>query len=219
MHDRAPWLNVPGYPELLFFRDAADQVRYYGFSSRPRLLREESGIPEIHLMLYGRKAGGTVHISGGQFTATYELGLRPDEQAVAEQFLGGAVTSPDWLTAQVRLDLIPDLFVLGKPSMAGANTCTLMAMLDAGLADKLHRAWSKGLPDASIRYEVSMRTTRTSRSQQQTSTSERDAYGERTVATEFTFQRTTAEPLSMTLQGPAVSGPDELTGRMQTIGF
>jgi hypothetical protein len=219
MQDRAQWLNVPGYPDLLFFRDAADLGRFYGFSSRPRLVREESGIPAIHLMLYGRKAGGAVHISGGQFTATYELGLRPDEQAAAEQFLGGAVTSPDWLKAQVRLDLISGLFVLGKPSMVGANTCTLMATLDAGLADKLRSAWSKGLPDASIRYEVSMRTTRTSRSQQQTRTSQRDAYGERTAATEFTFQRTTAEPLAMTLQGPAVSGPDELTGRMQTIGF
>jgi hypothetical protein len=219
MQDQAQRLNVPGYPDLVFVRDATEPARYYGFSAKPRLARDPSGAPEISLMLYGRKAGGAVQISGGQFTATYDLGLTPDEQAAAEQFFGGAVTSPEWLKAEVKLELLPGLSMSGHPSMDGANTCTLTAMLDAAWAEKLKAAWAKGLPDARVRYEVSIRSTRSSRSQQRTRTISRDAHGERTSAMDLEFQRTTAEPWSMTLEGSAIPHSQELAGRMQTIGL
>ncbi len=219
MQDSSQPVPLLAYPHLMLYRDAADASRFYGFSSQPRLSRDEKGAPQINLMLYGRKAGGVLKLSGGQLTATCDIGLTPEEHAGVERLLLGRVTAPEWVEGRVRMDLGSGLSTGGSPSLVGANTCTVLAMLNPEQAEALRQGWSRGLPGASVRYEVTMRSSRTCTVEQNTRSAQDRGARHASAATRMAAQHTAAELTSMVVEGPLVRSAGELAGRVQTLAL
>jgi hypothetical protein len=206
---------------VIVYPDQSDSTRFYAHPLQPRLARDESGAPLIDLMIFGRKVDGRLNVSGGQCTITVALGLTPQEQAGLENQLNGSVVHPDWLDGEVVAELLPDLSVSGKPSMMGANECTLMSNLTAAQAEQLQKAWANGLREARIRYRVTMRASTTQKSVFEQKTESYGAQGatQRSTDLRLNVTSTEADALGVTLEGPITLGPDEFAGRMQSIGF
>jgi len=219
MQDQARSFMLPEWPGIVIFPDQADGTRFYAFPLQPRVARDESGEPLINLMVYGRKVDGRLSVSGGQFTITVDLELLPRERAGLESQLQANVVHPDWSQGEVTVKLLPDLSVSGTPSMMGANQCTLMASLSAAQAEQLQKAWSNGLRDASIRYQVTMRAATQTVFEESTQSFEARGRTTRSMDSQLNITRTKAGGLMMTLEGPVTLAADEIAGRVQTVGY
>lgn len=216
MLDQAQSFTLPEWPGVVVYPDQSNAKQFYAFPLHPRVARDESGAPLIDLMVFGRKVDGRLNVSGGQCTMTVDLGLSPKEQAGLEYQLKGSVVHPDWVEGEVVVELLPGLSVSGTPSMMGTNQCTLMAGLSAAQAEQLQKAWADGLRDATIRYRVTMRAA-TGKSVQERRTQSFTARG--TTDSRLSVTRTEAGKLGVTLEGPLGLGPEEISGRMQSVGF
>ena len=221
MLDQAQSFTLPEWPGVIVYPDQSDATRFYAHPLQPRVARDESGAPLIDLMVFGRKLDGRFNVSGGQCTITVALGLSPQEQAGLENQLKGSVLHPEWIDGEVVVQLLPDLSVSGKPSMMGANECTLMSSLTSTQAEQLQKAWAKGLRDAIIRYRVTMRASTTQENvfEQKTQSYGAEGATQRSTDSRLKMTSTEAGALGVMLEGPITLGPDEFAGRMQSVGF
>ncbi len=158
MQARTQPLPISGYPDLLVYPDVQDATRFYAFAARPRVARDDSGVPLINLVLFGKKSGDQMMLSGGQFSATFDLAITPVERTTIERQLQGSVIYPEWLNATMTLDLCEGVSIPGTPSLVGSNECVVAATLSASQATVLRDEWSHGLPQVRVCYEVTMRT-------------------------------------------------------------
>lgn len=211
--------TLPDLPEVLLFRDPRDSARVHACTRTPRLARDARGVPQIGLLLYARRTpAGAPPVTGGQFSATYGVGLTPQEHAAIESRLGVRVAAPEWLSGKVCVDLTTAVRGTGAPSLAGDNVCSILITLDEDQARALSSAWAEGLPDARVRYDMVVARASSSRSEQHTGTTWQHGSRSHEVSTRVVLERSDTERQALVLEGPIARG-SELEGRMQTVIF
>jgi hypothetical protein len=230
-------LTIAEFPDLLIYPDDEDQRAFYAIRGSPRVATDEDGLPQISLVLYGRKEGVDVRVHGGWLGLTTTLQLTAAEARAVDDALtrrlaarisrpaGAPATlprlrAPDWLDGDAQVRLSSELALSGTPSLIGGNQATFSQTLDAAQAERLRAAWIDGLRDGWIRYRLRLRGPRghssieiretTQRQRRDTSSSERSTFDATTV-------RTAAGPLSLTLEGGLGIAPTDLRRRIKTV--
>jgi hypothetical protein len=218
--------TIAELPGVLIYPDDGQDRGFYAIPASPRVATDDHGVPQISLVMYGRKEGAALRVRGGLLGITTTLQLTADEdkalraalsRRLAERASGprGAVApapqllSPDWLEGDVDVRLTRELTLPGKPSLIGANQATFSKNLGAADAERLRKAWDDGLRDGWIRYRLQLRGPRgrstvevrevTQRQRGAASTSERSSFAvEMSGAQPQTFSLTLEGPLGMT---------------------
>jgi hypothetical protein len=212
-------LPISGYPGVLVYPDAQDSKRFYAIAARPRVARDESGAPLINLILFGETSGGRITLSGGQFSATFDLAVTPAERAAIERQLQGSVMYPDWLDAAVTVDLGEGVSASGTPSLAGSNECVVAATLSASQAAALRDEWSRGLSRARVRYDVTLRTSDQTRNTAASSKTFSSGTSTQSMFSQFDFRTTQASQQQMTLESGIADGDLDLSDRVHMINL
>lgn len=232
-------LPLPVLPEFVVYADHADPARFYAAPRSPRLALDDTGRPQIGLLLYGHKQGAQRQLKGGQCTLTTELTLRENERAAIAHALVGRpaqvlgcgpqeapppeILSFTWLDGTVEVQLAEGVIATGKPSLAGTNQCALMASLSSTQAEALQEAWEDGLPKAWLRYTMRVpaahsATTSGQASDERTTT----APGRASRAGASWSARVTATetvPHELVFEGPLRLTPDQRRGGIQVINL
>ncbi|MET0693673.1 MAG: hypothetical protein ABWY56_07065, partial [Propionibacteriaceae bacterium] len=176
MLDAAARATVSGVDDVVVFPDSALVGGFYAVSTAPRVVVGEDGRPELSLTLYGRRAQGAFHATGGLLVLTTALRVSPSDLGRVSQLLTAQLAAewpadsrepaptaqllaPEWSEASVSVRLTPDLELTGSPSMAGDNRCSFSSKLTADGASALARLWRDGLPEATITYSGRLRST------------------------------------------------------------
>jgi hypothetical protein len=226
--------TIPELPGLLIYPDDGQDAGFYAIRASPRVATDDDGVPQISLVLYGRKEGAALRIRGGLLALTTTLQLTADEENAVRRALprllaerasprrGAGAPAPqllsaDWLDGEVDARLTQDLTLSAKPSLIGANQATFNKNLGATDAERLRKAWDGGLPDGWIRYRLQVRGARghstvevrevTERQRGTASTSERASFAVKTSGAQ-------SRPSSLTLEGPFGMSRGELAGRL-----
>jgi hypothetical protein len=201
---------------VVVFGDDRDPAAVYALAAAPRIARDEQGRPELSLVLYGaRGADGRFEARGGLVSLTTTTGIEPaEERAVLDARArraapGSAPTrrSADFTEGRVSVRLTPDVSLEGAPSLVGDNRCSFSVRLDRDPAVALRSAWDRGLPDASIRYELTPRPSpgATSRVEvRRSETATRDRSGGTRTTEERTARTSVTRPHAavIVLEGP-----------------
>lgn len=242
MLDPTGRFTLPELPGVLVFPDDRLETGFYAIPEVPRVAVDDGGAPQISLMLYGRKKGAELEITGGLLALTTTLQLTPAEEETLRRAMPRKLAelhppapdapppvpqrlSPEWLEAEVMVRLIPGLELQGKPSMTGTNVCSFQLKLAAGQAKELEKAWKGGLRDAAASYRLAVRaapragSTYEMRSASKV-TSRMSGLGgthQETASLGVESSTTQAAPLPLTLEGPLRA--DGLQDRMSTVGF
>jgi hypothetical protein len=230
--------TLPELPGILIFPDDRLEQGFYAIPETPRVAVDGGGVPQISLMLYGRKKGTDFETTGGLLALTTTLQLTPAEEETLRRAMARHLAerqppapnapapapqklSPDWLDAEVLVRLLSGVELQGKPSMSGANVCSFQLKLTADQAKALQKAWKGGLDGASISYKLSARAAPRAgasfamRSASSTERSEGLAKSASSLHLESSV--TASAPLPLTLEGPL--RVDGLAERMSTVGF
>lgn len=175
MLDLSRPFDVPEYPEARIYRDHQHALTYYVVPWTAAVAVDASGRPECRLLLFVKKQGGQSIATGGQLSLTATLSVANDDLARIKQSIEFSLTprpdpdtpppppvvvqlsTPDWASGRVSVNLAPGFLVTGQPSLSGGNRCALMASLTADQAGLLQDHWRRGLPDAHIVYDMVMR--------------------------------------------------------------
>jgi hypothetical protein len=222
MLDPTRRFTLPGMPGVLLFPDDRLETGFYAIPETPRVAVDDGGTPQISLMLYGRKKGTELEVTGGLFALTTTLELTPaEEEALRRAMPGKQRLSPEWLEAEVKVRLLPGLELAGKPSMTGANVCSFQRKLAAGEAKNLQKAWKDGLRDAAASYRLAVRAAPRAGSTHEVRSVSKVASqgGTRRESSSLDVHSTVtrAAPLPLTLEGPLRA--EGLQERMSTVGF
>lgn|GEM_PF-3554829 len=222
--------SVPDVPHVRIYPDHADPARYYAMPDAPRVARDTHGKPEASLLLFGRGTGADMRVLGGQCTLTVTLALDADERDTLIEALqkrrDGApvappimVVNPDWLGGNVTVTLTRSVQLTGQPSQIAGNACVLSASLTAEQASELHAAWQRGLPDASVRYDVIFAAADASTVAYTRDDTDSNETFRAHTALRFEERATRAATSTATVQGPPGLTPEDLAGAMQITRF
>jgi hypothetical protein len=175
-------LTIPRAPDVVVYGDHADPARFYAWAASPRIKAESGGALQLSLLLYRRGKHGPTE--GGQISLATTLAISDEErEAVAStlaesgnplmsQQAGGAsgsgpeasarisIVSPEWLSGSVRVHIVDGLDLAGRPSLNGANDCSLGASLTAAQAQSVEAALDAGLKDSVATYDVEVAVAR-----------------------------------------------------------
>ena len=219
MNATAPPISVSACPEVLVYPDLRDIKRFYAFAAHPRVSRDEAGVPQISLMVFGKTIAGRFNASGGQFTATFDLRVNEAERIAIEAELEGTILYPDWLDTEVIVDVTEGVTVRGNASLAGANECVVSAMLTGPQADSLRQAWTGKSRGMRVQYVVGLRASAESTASSESTQTHFTATSAKSHASRLDFTLTQAGRVQMTLESLVEPGVLELANRIQTIGL
>lgn len=213
---------LPELPGVLLFPDDRLETGFYAIPEVPRIAVDDGGAPQISLMLYGRKKGTELEVTGGLLALTTTLQLTAAEEETLRRAMPGKQRlSPEWLEAEVKVRLLSGLELEGKPSMSGANACSFQLKLTADQAKDLQKAWKGGLRDAAASYRLAIRAAPRAGSTFEMRSAAKAAShrGIQQETSSYSVQSTTtqAAPLPLTLEGPLRA--EGLEERMSTVGF
>jgi hypothetical protein len=232
MLDAERRFTVPEVPDVWLFPDTRDVTGFYAYPANPRVARDDQGAPQISLVVYGRKAGGSFEPRGAVLTLTTSLDLTPEEaarlravlsQKVAAQPGGGTppaakLLNADVAQADVEVRLADGVVLTGDPATSGGNRCSFNVKLDAAQTRSLRAAWDRGLPDARITYRLRLRPGPSA----STVELHQSAWTERTgtrrtegSSSDVTVSSDATTSPSLTLQGPLGPAGDLRTGVTQ----
>jgi hypothetical protein len=173
MIDLRQSIEFADLPDILIFPDDRLSGAYYALPEAPRLARDERGKAELRLMLFGERTERAFESSTGFVSCSTTLALTSDENHQIREKLqsrlleiaesGRAIPplrmlGPDWREGRVELHLTPELRLSGRPSLFGANQCSVSRRLDDSRLGKLVAAWRSGLNDALIIYRLELST-------------------------------------------------------------
>lgn len=151
MLDVTTWAIVRGHE---VFRDDADPDLFWVLPARLELARDPEGGPQLSLIVYRGDDS-----RGGMLTATFQLGLTPDElHLVADdlrRMLGRVARVQALEPARARLSLGPDDVLLGEGPPSPIGSVVINAALSPELAAAAHRALEGGEP-LHVRARVSI---------------------------------------------------------------
>ena len=242
MLDPTGRFTLPELPGVLVFPDDRLETGFYAIPEVPRVAVDDGGTPQISLMLYGRKKGTKLEVTGGLLALTTTLQLTPAEEETLRRAMPRKLAelhppapdapppvpqrlSPEWLESEGKVQLIPGLELQGKPSMTGTNVCSFQSKLTADQAKDLQKAWKDGLRDAKTSYRLAVRaapragSTYEVRSASEVSSKMSSLDGTRRDTSSFGIPSTVtqAAPLPLLLEGPLRA--EGLQDRMSTVGF
>jgi hypothetical protein len=240
MLDPTRRFTLPELPGVLVFPDDHLETGFYAIPEVPRVAVDDGGTPQISLMLYGRKKGTELEVTGGLLALTTTLRLTPAEEETLRRAMPQKLAelhppapdapppvpqrlSPEWLEAEVKVQLIPGLELQGKPSMTGTNVCSFQSKLTADQAKDLQKAWKDGLRDAKTSYRLAVRaapragSTYEMTSQLSSQVSSFDGILREASSLGVHSTTTQSAPLPLTLAGPLRA--EGLQDRMSTVGF
>lgn len=236
---------VPDTPGLRIYPDHADPTRFYAVPAAPRVARDEQGRPALSLLVYGRGHGPQLNLLGGQVLLTLTLALTDAERRALTDALERplnlnlpqhappvrvTLVSPEWLSGQVKAELMPGLTLSGTPSLMAANECVLSADLTPEQATEVQRAWKQGLPDARLSYDLTFSAAQVGDTEEDrsgtvyTSTADAAFQSDRSSTStssrsSFSSQTTRTARASLHLQGPLGLSRSELEGGLQVTSF
>ncbi|MGD9671814.1 MAG: hypothetical protein AB7U75_22665 [Hyphomicrobiaceae bacterium] len=161
MLDRRNPIKIDKAPEVAVYGDDRDPVCFYLLASRPRLARVD-GKAQVRLL---------VHVEGDQpsgavFTATTTLGVTQTERNAVQLALsrdlrvrsvgaGEPRLSPlDWHDGIVRLRLLEDIELVGRPALFGDNECVFQGKLSSRQAVRLEEDWTSGRAELITEYSL-----------------------------------------------------------------
>jgi hypothetical protein len=240
MLDASVRVPVDEAPQVLVFRDQVIQTLFYALPAVPRPAADERGQPNVSLLVYGKKRGDALQVSGGQLNVVTSLALNDDEKASVHTALvrlleaeipqaPGAppplpsVLPPEWLSATVEVELVDGSRVEGTPSMMGDNECALALTLSGAQAQQLQKEWERGRAGIVARYRGAISTVReSSASWRNTSQStESDQFRSMTVDTDtgLDFRGVSAVELPIVLEGPIEIVDQDLRNQIQVVGL
>jgi hypothetical protein len=195
---RGERISFAELPDVLVFGDDSSDSLFYASSGRPRLVRDSDGKPEINLLLYGKKSGGSFVPSGGVLTATVSLALTPSEEQRLGELLPQIVPVA-WLEGEVEFRPAADISSTQMPSLFGDNRCSFSVRLSAEQAAAIGPEWERGLPNSMVVYKLRVQAGPASFSQTRfTSAFDSTAGG----STAFSQTSTSRAPLTLELRGP-----------------
>ena len=163
MLDRRTPIRIEDAPEVAVYGDDRDPGCFYVLASRPRLARVDRKA-QVRLLVYVEGD----QLSGAVFTATTTLGVTQTERDAVQLALSrnlrvcsvGAgetrLSSPDWDDGIVRLRLLEDIELVGRPALFGDNECVLQGKLSARQAVKLKEDWTSGRAELITEYSLSL---------------------------------------------------------------
>jgi hypothetical protein len=130
--------------------------------------------------------------------------------------------SADFVAGSVAVRLTPDLTLEGSPSLVGDNRCSFSLRLDRDPAVALRSAWERGLPDASIRYDLTPRHSPGTASRidvRRSETTTGDRGGRTRTSEEFTSRTSVTRPRAavIVLEGPLRLERRSLAGRVTEL--
>lgn len=157
--------QVEGVSGVSIFPDDGTPGGFYALPESPRLALDDSGSPQIRLMLHGKQGATTFELSGGLFTCTTSVGLTKDETARLTRALQARVGKNarvtllqlTWTGGHCELKLAGSIRMTGQPSLFADNACVFQHSLSAAAAQELEKEWSDGLPDMFAVYELTSR--------------------------------------------------------------
>ena len=226
-------------PDAAVYGDDRDPSRFYAFASRPRVATDAAGRPLLSVLVYRR--GKDNPPEGGQVSLTTTLALSAEERAAILQSLppdrgpgplgapvperrsevavapltSPTIVAPEWLSGEVTVRLAEGLELTGQPSLAGDNTCVLLAALDAAGAAVVARAVGEGLVDATATYSVEVAVGRSSGAHAET----RSEGGGRVLAYDVQVDVSSTERHRFELAGPLGLERERVDDLMTVIGF
>jgi len=168
-------VDVPGFPQARVYRDHQQERTYYVVPWTAAVAIDPAGRPECRLLLFVKQQDGVPVATGGQLSLTTTLSVTDEDVARIKQAIEVSLTprpspgeappppvvvqlsSPEWASGRVTVNLVPGFLVTGQPSLNGQNRCALMASLTTDQARALQERWHRGLPDARIVYDMAAR--------------------------------------------------------------
>ena len=226
-------LTVPEAPDVAVYTDTDDPARFYAFAAGPRIARGSDGALLLSLLVYrhgrdGPSEGGQLSLTTTLAITTGERDALaaalsatpprhgdprdagdPGDRGAGPPPSGAApsgpptIVPPDWLAADVTVQLAEGLELRGAASLAGTNDCAIAVSLAPGGVDLARQLLDRGLPGVTATYAVEIRAGRRA-----SASTERIAPlpgGVGTVRTEVA--RTAAERLLLELRGPLRAEP------------
>ena len=162
---------LPELPDVIVYRDDGEPARFYALPRRPRFAVDETGVPLVKLLVYGQGDGADFQAVGGIVSLTVAMQLTPEEErqvlaSLSTELAGrgpaAGAPSPElaginWLDGDVTVTIVPEMNLVGKPSLFAANACALSANLDAVTVRRVLGAWTEGLPDGFVNYRLATR--------------------------------------------------------------
>jgi hypothetical protein len=224
MLDPTRRLDVPDFTQARVYRDHQQERTYYVVPWSAAIAIDAGGRPECRLLLFMKREPDRTVATGGQLTLTVTLAVAGSDLARIKQFIEASLkpapvpgqpppppvvvqlSSPDWVSGRVSINIVPGLVLTGQPSLSGENRCVLLASLTADGAQALQQQWHRGLPDARICYDMVMRVAASgsasgSARRDSVAVGAHDAIGAST-AFEFDVRGTVAETQPIAVEGP-----------------
>ena len=210
---RGERISFSELPDVLVFPDDASDKLFYASSARPRVARDADGKPEINLLLYGKKSGGSFVPSGGVLTATVSLALSPSEEQRLSELLPQIVPVA-WLEGEVEFRPAPNISSTQMPSLFGDNRCSFSVRLSAEQAAAIGPEWERGLPNSMVVYKVRAQAGPASSSQTRfASTFDSTSGG----SASYAHTSTSSSPLALELRGPLDLTSADLQSGLSTV--
>jgi hypothetical protein len=214
--------KFPELPHITLYPDSDEGNVFYALPE-PHIVLDETGQPQVSLVLYGRKEQGVLQVQGGQFSLTLGLTLEADKEHLLRQLLAEKVkpqqprlSAPQWHKGQVEVRLMAGVVLTGTPSLIGSNEAIFMKDLSPQEAKALEEAWSQGFPDSMITYVLETSTLETSKVNTGASSSKKTTFPNATSSNQLYAEVTSrkAVPYRLELSGafnlPAQARPKEI---------
>ena len=207
---RAERISLAELPDVLVFPDDSSDRLFYASSAKPRLARDDDGRPEINLLLYGKKTGGSFVPSGGALTATVSLALTPaEERRLGELLPQSQIVPVAWLEGEVEFRPTAGVSSTQMPSLFGDNRCSFSIRLSAEQATAVGPEWERGMPSSMVVYKLRVQAGPASFSQTRfTSTFD---------TMTFSHTATSRSPLTLELRGPLDLTSGDLQSGLSTV--
>lgn len=169
MIDRNSRLHVPDMRGVRVYLDDRIAGKFYSFPDCPRIALDDKQRPQMRLIVYGKQDAVQFHITGGLVAITTSLGLYESERTLLTAALQAKLNKESprarltwadmvWTGGECLVTLTKDIQLTSSPSLFGDNPCVFQASLDEVAARDLEQAWREGLPDNSVRYELTAQT-------------------------------------------------------------
>jgi hypothetical protein len=240
MIDPSTQFTLSQVSTVLLYADHASAHRFYALPARPRLARDESGHPELNLMLYGKGQGSSFQATGGFLNLTASLALDEQERRtlvtalsarLAEAAKGKPGSSspeielagPDWQDGEAVLKLGEAELAKGKPSLSGDNRVSFSTSLAPETAKALKEAWEAGRAELSLVYRLTAVAAERSERSGSTQAEEEARSPGKTfhAATQAAYELKSirAVPFSIVIAGSPEISTDALQGSLQVIAL
>lgn len=156
-------------PGMRVYSDDQIPGKFYAFPDCPRIALDDKQRPQMRLILYGKPEAVGFRIDGGLVSITTSLGLYESEKERLTASMEAMLKRENvnlvltwaqmvWADGRCNFSLTHNIRATSNPSLFGENLCVFQISLNETTARDLDHAWREGLPDNSIRYELTTQT-------------------------------------------------------------